>query len=92
MLPISGDTFEGLLIAVGRLPGQMREGCCKVNGVLTGPAGNLQHLPSRRSTRRSTLRMESRLRATEGEVSASAKSEGFVMCQYSAGLWNIPEA
>ena len=39
---MSGDAPEGLLITVGGLPSQMREGCREVNGVLPGPTGNLQ--------------------------------------------------
>ena len=46
--PMSGDALEGLLITICGLPGQMREGCRKVNRVLTGPTGNLQNLPGLR--------------------------------------------
>lgn len=45
---MSGDALKGLLITICGLPGQMREGSRKVNGVLTGPTGNLQNLPGRR--------------------------------------------
>ncbi len=45
---MSGDALERLLITVGGLPSQMREGCRKVNSMLTGPTGNLQNLPGRR--------------------------------------------
>ena len=45
---MSGDALKGLLITICGLPGQMRERSRKVNGVLTGPTGNLQNLPSRR--------------------------------------------
>ena len=46
--PMSGDAPESLLFTICGLPDQMREGCRKVNGVLTGPTGNLQNLPGRR--------------------------------------------
>ncbi len=42
---MSGDALEGLLITICGLPGQMRECCRKVNGVLPGPTGDLQNLP-----------------------------------------------
>lgn len=46
--PMSGDALEGSLITICGLSGQLRKGCRKVNGVLTGPTGNLQNLPGRR--------------------------------------------
>ena len=89
---MSGDALEGLLIAVGGLPGQMREGCRKVNGVLTGATGNLQNLPG--------LREYPAKHTQDGIAIAGDLRLGQCFCRvgglrhapkYSAGQRNMPE-
>jgi hypothetical protein len=45
---VSGNALEGFLITICGLPDQMREGCRKVDGMLTSATGNLQNLPGPR--------------------------------------------